>query len=441
MTPVRGRRAALAVVLLAIWAALVGVAASRLVHVGTALMAATALAFAAAAASLLLRHLWAQVFALLFLALTGLAFVLGGLVAALWAANPPRYDAFLHGLVTGMLAVLLLGLGAATLAGALGAGRAAVEVGRASSPAVRWASVSAAIVLVASVTWAIGDRYLARQLWNQDSCLAGVAADCYALGRPTAAARTHRRPMRTQPAERPQWVDWNALTDAIFSPEERAGFARLGCSGGHSGACENLAAAIANGPWPAASDEGKASLQVLGKQCGAGDAPVCERLASVLYRAGKAGDADGFLLRGCESKVAFCASSAAVAAPHSVAAERALYERGCDRDDARSCRGLLYHRPPDSAGERSTLQRKLCLIGDVNDCMPLIRNDTRAICPEICAARTELRAQSCSYCAKAAREAGATSLAEAWQEAACAANRSYCAAAGKAKDAGLAISK
>ena len=49
MTPASGRRAALAVVLLAVWAALVGAAAAKLVHVGTALMAATALAFAVAA--------------------------------------------------------------------------------------------------------------------------------------------------------------------------------------------------------------------------------------------------------------------------------------------------------------------------------------------------------------------------------------------------------
>jgi len=73
--------------------------------------------------------------------------------------------------------------------------------------------------------------------------------------------------------------------------------------------------------------------------------------------------------------------------------------------------------------------------------MPLIRSDLRAICAEICSAGSDARAQSCSHCAKAARDASLTRLAETWQVQACAANRCYCAAAGKAKEPSLAIPK
>jgi len=433
-------RVFLAIALLAIWAGVVGVAATRLVHVGNALMAMAALALAAAAVGVALRQLWAQLFALSFLSLTGLAFAAAGVAAAIAAASPPGADGFLYGLVTGVVATILLGV-AATLAGAVGIGGSAVAAARAASATARWLAIGAAIVLLCSLSWLLGDRYLARQLWTQDSCLAGVAADCYALSRPLAAPRRPARAARARPVDRERRFDWEAVFDLRFSPAERARFARLGCSAGHAGACANLTAAVAAATWPAGSDDASAAFDVLARTCDAGDATICEGLASILYRQGSGADAARFLMRGCESRIDFCASSAKLAAPHSVDVERALYEHGCDRDNARSCRGLLYQRPPDLPADRAALQRKLCLLGDVNDCTPLIRADMRTICPEICSGMNERRAQSCSQCAKAAREANLTDLAAAWQSQACAANRSYCEATSKARPASPAISK
>ena len=99
---------------------------------------------------------------------------------------------------------------------------------------------------------------------------------------------------------------------------------------------------------------------------------------------------------------------------------RRLREAGCERDDPRACRGLLHQRP--TALDPSALERlelKTCLIGDVNDCRPLMRRDLEEICALVCAGSTESQWHTCGYCAKDALAAGKPETAEAWLASTC----------------------
>ncbi len=67
----------------------------------------------------------------------------------------------------------------------------------------------------------------------------------------------------------------------------------------------------------------------------------------------------------------------------------------------------------------SPARARTCLIGDVNDCAPMIRRDLRGVCPRICSGATESLWHTCGHCAREAVAAGERQLAEAWLSSTC----------------------
>jgi hypothetical protein len=78
-------------------------------------------------------------------------------------------------------------------------------------------------------------------------------------------------------------------------------------------------------------------------------------------------------------------------------------------------------QPPASvdAGALERLEVKTCLLGDVNDCRPLMRWNLDSICAGVCAGDTESQWHTCGYCVKDALAAGRPQIAEAWLVSTC----------------------
>jgi TPR repeat protein len=240
-----------------------------------------------------------------------------------------------------------------------------------------------ALAGVGAVAWMAGYQYHYRSLRDQDACLSGRSERCYSLAR-----------------------------DERFSASERLLFAKLGCEGGSTGACSLLAGRLG-----AAQGTKSPEVAVLAAQCNRGNADVCLRLAAHLL--GVVRDREGassYLSRACETTVDRCSQAAKLAdAQGESAIAEGLLRRGCERDDPTSCRSLLrkLERSVPEA-EREQLHLRVCLITDVNECMPLIRRDAARFCPVICEGTTENRMQSCDHCARHAAEIGERALADRW---------------------------
>ena len=413
-------------VVLGICATLGALAAFRSPHVGAGVLALAAAIFATAAVGVSRRALWASLFGLFFCSVVGVGVLVVAAFSAKAAADAPRVDlGFLEMLVYGALALVSLTVGAALLACAFGLGRALLAAKGSSVPA--WlASVGAAVVLIGLVGWIVGVQYVHRALWKQNDCFAGSGLACYELATADRSAAPLSSKSRQRPGLGANGIDFEGPR---FRPAERAEFARRGCVAGNTGSCEELAYAIAAGTLALGGD-GDVASDIVAGQCAAGKPHLCLKLAGALFQAGAADRAPSYLTSACEASAVWCEPGAELAAKRSAGAiAQALRESGCQRDEPSSCRGLVWHgRASSDAAARATLELKSCLIGDVNDCLPLIRRDARAVCPQICAGQTELRGQSCWHCAEQARQNALVDLADAWQAQACAAGyRAGCA--------------
>jgi hypothetical protein len=364
--------------------------ATRLPHVGAWTMMLTSAVLGAAAASLLWRQVWAYLFSALWLAVT----IAGYAVLAVVLAREGLASAG-GGDWSGVraLAVLATATGcafacvvSAIVAAAQGAAWRGIVTARSS---VQWA---AALVLVPAalglVAWLVYGQYWQRQLFRQNQCLGGDAIQCYRL-----VTETER-----------------------FKRAERETFALRGCEQGSDNVCVQLASLLSQAHSP-----GSRQVQAVAARCRAGNPQLCERLGSHFAQVGEWQQAEEFLTHACAIGVAWCDSAARVADENGrPALAVALGERGCERDDARACRGLFQRLQRQAPGaDLAALERKLCLVGDVNDCRALMRRDLAGICGLLCAGTAENQWHSCGYCAKDAEAAGETALAASWLSLTC----------------------
>jgi hypothetical protein len=234
----------------------------------------------------------------------------------------------------------------------------------------------------------VGDRFLRQRLVEQNECLSGKKLRCYELSR-----------------------------DERFLPAERQAFALRACRAGDDSGCGLLARAL--GP---AHGVASAEAQALDDRCQSGNPDFCQRLGVHLLTIGDVPEGTRRLEQSCALDVRWCDSAARAAGELGAGAlARRLRQRGCEHEDARACRGLLQQvggsLEPDA---RARLELRTCLLGDINDCRPLMSLDLRGVCSEICAGTTESRMHSCGYCAREAQAAGALGLAETWHAGSCA---------------------
>jgi ABC-type nickel/cobalt efflux system permease component RcnA len=363
-------------------------AAAQLQHTGAGPLITIGAVLAIAALGLAMRQLWAFAFALLFWAATAVGGTGLG-VFLLWqgltnqAGGDWRDFVSLllagSGLVAFAAAVLSLAL-AATLALAwrpLTSGR---------SVRARLASVALAVAGLALVG-GLGAQIGQRQLFAQDRCLGGHAPTCYQLAGDTAR----------------------------FTEGERRAFALRGCRAGDRSTCRQLVPLLqANGP--------AGPVQAIGAACDAGDADLCHRLGERLLATGDREGGVRHLERACGADARWCETAARTARERGESAlAHALRQRGCAATHAPACRSLLAEaRATNDAAEVARLELETCLIGDVNDCRPLMRRDLAPICSRVCAGTSESLLHTCGYCARDALAADMPALAATWLSGACA---------------------
>jgi hypothetical protein len=370
------------------YAGLAAYGSTRLPHVGAWTLQLAGAVLVAAALALAARQLWSLVFALLFWTVTGLGYGALGFVVgrdALTGSGGGEW-AGVRGLLLGAIAaaVLLVAASSLALAATLAVPWRALTGSRS---AVAWAlSTSVALATLGLVGW-LGDRGGRGRLLVQNECLSGNGARCYELAR-----------------------------DERFGAGERHAFALSGCLAGNDPACGVLARSLetAHG---AESVEASALLA----RCQAGNPDLCRLLGVHLLKLGDAAGGTRQLEQSCALDTRWCDSAARAAEELSaLPLARRLREQGCEREDARACRGLLGQLrgslPPD---DLARLELRSCLVGDVNDCIPLMRRDLQGVCPQICSGTSESRMHSCVYCAREAVSAGAPALAEAWLAVSC----------------------
>jgi hypothetical protein len=369
-----------------------GVAAygvTKLPHSGAWTLLLAAAILAAAAVGLVARQLPAFVFALVFWAGTALGYVVLG-AAVGWQGLTHSGGGEWAGVARLVIAAAAVGLFlAAGLSLALAATLAipwrAVTAGR--SAAAWIASTVGALAAVGALAWLVGAQVVERRLFAQNLCLSGSAVHCQELA-----------------------------ADERFSSPERSAFALRGCEAGSDLACTLVVARMGAGQ-RRDSPEGLA----VAARCRAGNTDLCQRLGARLLTLGDREGGIASLDESCARDPRFC-DSAARAAEEGGAPEaaRRLREAGCERNDARACRGLLRQSSAAlDAGGIERLEVKTCLIGDVNDCRPLMRRDLDSICTLLCAGDTESQWHTCGYCAKDAVAAGRPQAAEAWLASTC----------------------
>jgi hypothetical protein len=375
---------------LILYAGLVGVEATRLRHVGAWILPLAAGVLAVAAIALFGWQLWSYVFAMAFWIGTALGWgTLAVIIGRDALTNTSGAEwAGVRNLFLGMTALVLLVV-------AVLSGMVAVALGvawHATTPArsaLAWVGSSAvALCGIALVGWLVGYHYVYRQLRQQNQCLGETGQACYSL---------------VNDLER-------------YTKAERQAFALHGCESGVDSVCGQLVVFL-----DARHTAGSAEVRALDARCRSGNPQMCQKLGAHLARIGDREGAARYLTQTCTREVRWC-NSAAEAAEEGGLPDLALQllEQGCERDDARACRGLLrlLHRSCPSV-DVAALELKTCLIGDVNDCRTLMRTDLRGTCPRICEGTTENRMQSCGHCAREAEAAGELELAEAWFTATC----------------------
>jgi hypothetical protein len=375
---------------LILYAGLAGFEATHLRHAGAWMLPLVAAVLAGAAAALLARALWAFVFAMVFWIATALGWVTLAVIIgrdALTSTSGAEW-AGVRNLFVGMTGLVLLVVGglSAMVAVALGVAWRVTTPAR-SAPA--WlASSAVALCGVALVGWLVGYHYVYRQLRQQNQCLGETGQACYSL---------------VNDLER-------------YTKAERQAFALHGCEAGVDSVCGQLVVLL-----DARHGADSAEARALDARCRSGNPQMCEKLGLHLAKIRDGEAAARYLMQTCTLDVRWC-DSAAEAAEEGGLRELALtlLEQGCERDDARACRGLLRRphrsRPP---ADVAALELKTCLIGDVNDCRTLMRADLRGVCPRICEGTTPNRTQSCEHCAREAEAAGELQLAEEWFTATC----------------------
>jgi hypothetical protein len=378
---------------LAACAGLAGRGAVELQHTGTWPLITVAAVLAVAALGLATRQLWAFAFALLFWATTAVSgTALGAFLAWQGLTNEAGGD------WSGFVSLLLAGSGLIAFAAA------ALSVTLTATLVLAWRPVTSGRSLrawLASLALAgaglaliggLGALMWQRQLFAQNKCLGGHALTCYRL----------------------------AGDAARFTKEQRRAFALRGCRAGDPSTCRQVVGFLeASGP--------SELEQAIGAACGAGDADLCHRLGERLLAIGDREDGVRHLERACAADARWCETAARTAEERGEGAlARALRLRGCAATQAPACRGLLAaaHAANDAA-EVARLELETCLVGDVNDCRPLMRRDLASICSRVCAGATESLLHTCGYCARDALAAGAPDVAEAWLSGACARGHSW----------------
>lgn len=380
-------RIARAIVALALasCAGLVLAEAARLFTLDVRAFAGAGALLAIFAIALVAGQLSGYVFAILFMSLSavGLGVATLSIVrAALYGSGGASGWEFLRGAVL-VVAGLGFSLGALLCAGLalfLFLTRRGVTDGK---PALAWAvAVVVALLGLGSLAWAAGYEYAYREAPKRHHCLSGHGLTCYYL------ARDLQQPL----------IDRREL-------------ALHGCQAWYDGACGIL------GEFPlAAPGERGPEVAALHTQCLLGRANHCLALGKQFLNAGERVAGRSYLDRACAQDLDRCvtASELATAGGEPVLAV-SLLQRGCDLDNPRSCTRLLLETGRTLDQEtRGRLELKACLLGDVNDCRPLMRADLEKVCEAICAGGTENRFHTCGYCARDAAERGQTALAERW---------------------------
>ena len=374
---------------LAGYAGLAAYGVTKLPHTGAWTLLLALAILAAAAVGLLARQLAAFVFSLLFLGGTALGYAVLGAVTggqALTHTGGGEWAGVARLLIGGAAIAVFIAAGVSlVLTATLAVSWRAVTAGRSGADWIT--STAGALAAVNVLAWLVGAQLVQRRLFEQNRCLSGSAAQCHELAR-----------------------------DDRFSSDERRRFALRGCELGSDQACALVVADMG----PGQGRDSAAALAVAAR-CRAGNADLCQRLGARLLKLGDREGGIASLDESCARDVRWC-DSAATAAEQAGAPEvaRRLWEAGCARDDARACRGLLHQRPTAlDPSELSRLEVKTCLIGDVNDCRPLMARDLERICALVCAGTTESQWHTCGYCAKDALAAGQPEIAEAWLASTC----------------------
>lgn len=373
---------------LVVCAVLAALEAGRLRATGKWTLLATAGVLAAVAVALVLRQLWAYLFALAFWALAALGLA-GGACFVAWQAATHQGG----GDWVGVASVLIGALAVVAAIGSVASGIAALALGAAwrgtTSGRSRDAWVVSAVGAVLGlglVGWLVGDRYVYRQLPAQSRCLSTNPRTCATLARD---------------AER-------------YTKGERLAFGRHGCEAGDDTTCRDLVGLL-----DAAHGAASAEALAIAARCDAGHSDLCRRLAAHFAAIGDAGHATAFLERACAIDARACAPAGETASRAGLGeVERRLLQAGCDRDDGSSCRRLL-RLVEQADGHDDALARKTCLFGDVNDCVPLMKADLAGVCETVCEGSSELRLQSCRRCAEEADAQGRRDLANRWLASAC----------------------
>jgi hypothetical protein len=373
---------------LATCAALAGRGAGQMQHTGAWTLVTVAAVLAAAALGLGTRRLWAFAFALVFWA----AAAVGGAglgVLFLWRGVTSHsggdWSGFVSLLVAGSgLVALAAAVLSLTLAATLVRAWRSVAAGRSVGA---WAASVALAVAGLALVGGLGALVWQRRLFAQNECLGGHALTCYRL----------------------------AGDEARFPMEQRRAFALRGCRAGDRSTCRQVVSFLEASGQPELE-------QAVGAACGAGDADLCHRLGERLLAIGDREPGVRYLERTCSREARWCETAARTAHERgeSVLAH-ALRRRGCAAGEVTACRGLLAEaRTANDTAAVARLELETCLMGDVNDCRPLMRRDLASVCNRVCAGATENLLHTCGYCARDALAAGTPALAEAWLSSACA---------------------
>lgn len=377
-----------AVLLLVLSAAACGWLATRFEHVGAPLLYACAGILALAAAGLAARRYSAWLFAVgyCYTATTIAVVAVVALVLDALLTRRPDVGGVLN-LLEIAAAVILMPV-ALTLLG--------LSVSLARKPPVfavpdipRAAVLPLVAVSAAVLVWTFGYEGYLKLLPQREICLGGDLDTCVRL----------------------------ASLEERFTATERAAFARIACEGGEPRACKQLEHFLWN-----EDDPGGVNMRALQTRCERGHAEACLGVGKVLVRAGQVDAAAGFLLRGCDLDVATCGTAVeALGRGGPVPVVRALLESACARREMQNCR-LLLIRFGDTLDERlrKAIGLEVCLATDVNACLPLMRENAAAVCPDICdGGGGENRRQSCDQCGRTARSGGRADLAAEWFGANC----------------------
>ena len=371
-------------------ASLVSAEATRLRVTGAWTLWLTCAILVAAAVGLVAGQLWAYVYGLLYWIVGTLGLATLAVVVA-WQAATHKGGGEWAGVATLLMAgialvCLIAGAASGVAAAALGFGWRARN--RSHSPIIWVLSVSAALAGLGLVAWLAGYRYGYLQLRAQNQCLGGAPHGCSML-----------------------------VTDANRYPKpQRLMFAVHGCRAGDDTVCRQLSELLDAGH-TAASEE----VRAIDLRCQAGNPDMCRRLGVHLSAIGDAASGARFFERTCAIDARWCEAAAKAAATARLdGLSLTLLQQGCERDDAPSCRALLRDaRAARPAVDVTELEIKTCLVGDVNDCTPLMRRELRGVCSRVCEGTSENRMQSCTHCGREAEAAGEPALAEAWFAGAC----------------------